>query len=138
MPTKETLELAQTYGLGMFLSIAMLVGLGFLIRWDKQASDKRETRSDLREKAHTDIITVSLAAMSTQLQTVAQTLQTVQAQAQTAAASAAAAGESRYAIFMKAQEMQRIEHQQILERLGNVHENVKEIECRGNTDRRVV
>lgn len=131
MPTKEALELVQNYGLGMFFAVAVLtvavVGGGFLIRWILKSSDKREDRCDEREKANTAIINTGLAAVTANLQTVVQTLGNIQSQQ----IAAQTAGEARYAILMKAQEMQRIEHASMLERLNGVHENVKEIECQG-------
>lgn len=124
MPTKESLELVQNYGLGMFFAVAVLtiavVGGGFLIRWILKSADKRE-------EAHTNIINSGLMAVTTNLQTVVQMLGNIQSQQ----ISAQTAGETRYAILMKAQEMQRIEHTSMLERLNGVHENVKEIECQG-------
>lgn len=126
MPTEELLKLAQTYGLGMFLSMAMLIGMCFLVRWILLSNDKRETRCDAREKAHTDIINVGMAAVTSNLQTVTQTLGNLQTQQM----AASAAGQARYDIFMKAQEMQRIEHASMLEKISGIHVDVKEIECK--------
>jgi hypothetical protein len=154
--TEEGLKQAQAYGLGMFLSLAMLVGMFFLLRWimklfsDLQASYakeraqnvldrteaiaeaiRREDKYEKREQALTKIITDGLSQLTLGLQTVTQALANVQSQQ----VAASAAGDARYAILMKAQEMQRIEHATIIANQNAMHDNVKEIECTGGTRR---
>lgn len=120
--TKETLDLVQSYGLGVVLALAVLILCYRLIRYILSSNDKREERlgqiitQDL--KSNKDAVQAQTAVLSSITQTldnIQQSLVNNQNLAQT-----------RYDSLVEANRHQRHEHALLLQKMEQTHLDLRD------------
>ena len=120
--TKESLDLVQTYGLGVFLSLAVLFLCYKLIRYILSSNDKREER--LGQIITQDLAknTAAMQAQTVAIQGITSTLDNIQK----AQASAQQLAQTRYDNLLEANRHQRNEHALLIQKLEQLHLDLRD------------